>query len=222
MADSIQTEQKPAGGNLSDAELLELFAGHGVYRDNAAQYRGRLDGQLLINRCADCDRYHQPPRPMCPSCWSFDVVPTPVSGRGTIYLLIHLHAGPPAEGVEYRNGGHPVVVVELEEQEHLRVTGTVHGFDLNGPSIGDAVELDSTTPTTNDPSEPESNAPSIGDAVELDFLDRGGVPIVAFRPSRSHQPNRPSKPSRRPNHATEPSHATEPGRASRRDHRSRD
>ena len=164
MADSIQTEQKPAGGNLSDAELLELFAGHGVYRDNAAQYRGRLDGQLLINRCADCDRYHQPPRPMCPSCWSFDVVPTPVSGRGTIYLLMHLHAGPPAEGVDYRNDGHPVVVVELEEQEHLRVTGTVHGFDLNGPSIGDAVKLD--------------------------FLDRGGVPIVAFRPSKPSQGHR--------------------------------
>ena len=198
MADSIQTEQKPAGGDLSDAELLELFAGHGVYRDNAAQYCGRLDGQLLISRCADCDRYHQPPRPMCPSCWSFDVVPTPVSGRGTIFLLMHLNAGPPADGVDYRNGGHPVVVVELEEQEHLRVTGTVHGFDSNGPNIGDAVELD--------------------------FLDRGGVPIVAFRPSRSYQPNRPSKPSQlsRPNHATEPSHATEPGRASRRDHRSRD
>ena len=203
MADSIQTElnnptspeEKPAGSDLSDTELLELFAGHGVYRDNAAQYRGRLAGQLLINRCADCDRYHQPPRPMCPSCWSFDVVPTPVSGRGTIFLLMHLHAGPPAEGVDYSNGGHPVVVVELEEQEHLRVTGTVHGFDSNAPSIGDAVEPDSNTPNTNDPSEPESNAPSIGDAVELGFLDRGGVPIVAFRPNRSHQPNRPSKPS---------------------------
>ena len=65
---------------------------------------------------------------------------------------------------------------------------------------------------------------AIRDAVELDFLDRGGVPIVAFRLNRSHQPNRPSRPSQpsRPNHATEPSHATEPGRATRRDHRSRD
>ncbi len=178
VADSNQTEEKSAGGDLSDAALLELFAGHGVHRDNAAQYRGRLDGQLLINRCTDCARYHQPPRPMCPNCWSFDIAPTPVSGRGTIHLLMYLHAGPPAEGVDYHNGGHPVVVVELEEQEHLRVTGTVHGF---GP-----------------------NEPSIGDAVELGFLDRGGAPIAAFRPSRQ----------------TEPHDKTEPQRTDRREHRS--
>ncbi len=174
MADSNQTEHKPAdpsSSDLSDAELLELFAGHGVYRDNAAQYRGRLGGQLLINRCADCGRYHQPPRPMCPSCWSFNVVPTPVSGRGTIHLLIRLHAGPPADGVDYQIDGHPVVVVELEEQEHLRVTGTVHGFDFNGPSIGDAVELD--------------------------FLDRAGVPIVAFRPDQPGEPDQPGRPDQR-------------------------
>ncbi|MDE0699558.1 MAG: zinc ribbon domain-containing protein [Acidimicrobiaceae bacterium] len=180
MADSIQTERdnspdtehKPAESDLSDAELLELFAGHGVYRDNAVQYRGRLAGQLLINRCADCDRYHQPPRPMCPSCWSFDVVPTPVSGRGTIHLLMHLHAGPPADGVDYQNEGHPVVVVELEEQDHLRVTGTIHSFG--------------------------NREPSIGDAVELEYLYRGGAPIVAFRPS-THQPSQPSQPSQRSN-----------------------
>lgn len=159
MADSIQTES-----DLSDAELLELFAGHGLYRDNAAQFRGRLAGQLLINRCADCGRYHQPPRPMCPSCWSFQVVPTPVSGRGTIHLLMHLHAGPPAEGVDYQKQGHPVVVVELEEQDHLRVTGTVHGFGSDGPAIGDPVELD--------------------------FVDRAGAPIVAFRPSEPTQRSR--------------------------------
>ena len=197
MADSIQTEHKPAdpsSSESSDAELLELFAGHGVYRDNAAQYRGRLDGRLLINRCADCDRYHQPPRPMCPSCWSFQVVPTPVSGRGTIHLLMHLHAGPPADGVDYSNGGHPVVVVELEEQQHLRVTGTVHGFDLDGPSIGGAVELD--------------------------FLDRGGVPIVAFRPSRQTEPSHPTEPNRHTGEPSQPSqrvHRSQPDNPNRRD-----
>ena len=163
MADSIQNESQgePGSTGLSDAELLELFAGHGVNRDNAAQYRGRLAGELLINRCADCGRYHQPPRPMCPSCWALNIVPTPVSGRGTIFLLMQLHAGPPADGVDYLGGGHPVVVVELEEQEHLRITGTVQGFEADGPRIGDAVELA--------------------------FLDRSGVPIVAFRPSQPSQ-----------------------------------
>ena len=31
---------------------------------------------------------------------------------------------------------------------------------------------------------------AIGDAVELDFLDRGGVPIVAFRPSKPSRGHR--------------------------------
>ena len=163
MANSIQTDTDLSGPELSDAGLLDLFAGHGVNRDNAAHYRGRLAGELLINRCADCDLYHQPPRPMCPSCWSLNVVPTPVSGRGTIYLLMHLHTGPPADGVDYQDGGHPVVVVELEEQEHLRITGTLHVFGQ----------------------EFEADEPSIGAAVELAFLNRTGVPIVAFRPRSS-------------------------------------
>ncbi|MDE0606096.1 MAG: zinc ribbon domain-containing protein, partial [Acidimicrobiaceae bacterium] len=157
MADSTQAERNESSqSDMSDAELLELFAGHGLYRDNAAQFRGRLAGQLLINRCSDCGRYHQPPRPMCPSCWSFDVEPAPVSGRGTIHLLMHLHTGPPADGVDYETGGHPVAVVELEEQDHLRITGTIHGFD----------DLD-------------SDGPGIGDAVELEYLYRAGTPIVS-------------------------------------------
>ena len=36
----------------------------------------------------------------------------------------------------------------------------------------------------------EASTAAIGDAVELDFLDRGGVPIVAFRPSKPSQRHR--------------------------------
>ena len=36
----------------SDEQLIELFAGHGITRDNAAHFRGRLDRQLLM---ADAD-----------------------------------------------------------------------------------------------------------------------------------------------------------------------
>lgn len=95
---------------------------------------------------------------MCPSCWSWGVTPTEVSGRGTIHLLMRLFQGPPAEGVDYDNGGqgHPIVTVELEEQEHLRITGTAIGFAPDELVIG---------------------AP-----VELDWVDRNGAPLPAFRP----------------------------------------
>ena len=95
---------------------------------------------------------------MCPRCWSWNVAPEPVSGRGTVHLLMHLFQGPPAQGVDYDNGGegHPVVTVELEEQRHLRITGTATGF---APG-----EL------------------KIGAAVELDWVERNGAPLPAFRP----------------------------------------
>ncbi len=141
---------------ISDEALLALFAGHRIDRDHAAHYRARLEGRLVINRCRSCGRFHEPPRPMCPSCWECDIEPTEVSGRGTIHLLMRLHQGPPAEGVDYGDGGHPVVVVELAEQEGLRMTGTVVDF-------------------------PDDDL-EIGAEVELDWISRDGAPVIAFRP----------------------------------------
>jgi hypothetical protein len=105
-------------------------------------------------RCSDCGTWHEPPKPRCPECWSTNVVPTPVSGRGTIFMAIFLHQGPPAPGVDYATP-YPVVTVELEEQPGLRFTSTVVGAANDDIVIG--------TPVT------------------LDWLDREGVPVPAFR-----------------------------------------
>jgi uncharacterized OB-fold protein len=144
-------------GELSDEELVERFAAVQVDRDNQDFYRGWLDHELRITRCADCGRWQQPPRPMCPACWSWNMVPTAVSGRGTVHLLIRLHQGPPLAGVDYAALPHPVVVVELEEQAGLRITSTV----VNS-APGDV---------------------AIGMAVELAWIDRDGVPYPAFQPA---------------------------------------
>lgn len=126
---------------LSDAELVDAFAHVQVDHDNKEFYRGWRAHELRINRCNDCRRYHTPPRPMCPSCWSWNVTPTPVSGRGVVHLLILLHQGPPAPGVDYSSGPHPVVSVELEEQPGLRYTSTVINCDPAAVHIGMPVEL---------------------------------------------------------------------------------
>lgn len=136
---------------------MERFAAVQVDRDNQDFYRGWLDHELRITRCADCGRWQQPPRPMCPACWSWNMVPTAVSGRGTVHLLIRLHQGPPLAGVDYAALPHPVVVVELEEQAGLRITSTV----VNS-APGDV---------------------AIGMAVELAWIDRDGVPYPAFQPA---------------------------------------
>jgi uncharacterized protein len=125
----------------TDDELVRLFPGHPLDHDNAAHYRGRLERRLLLNRCAGCALWHHPPQPICPSCWSFDVMPTPVSGNGTIHLVIFLHQGPPAPGVDYTTP-YPVVAVELDEQPGLRFTSTVVGAPNDTISIGRRVTLD--------------------------------------------------------------------------------
>jgi len=142
--------------SITDEELVARFAGYPLDHDNKAIYRARLDHRLLVMRCGDCGRWHEPAKPICPACWSTAVVPTEVSGRGTVFMYLVLHQGPPADGVDYAFG-YPVVTVELEEQAGLRVTGTMVGI-----ATGDI---------------------EIGMPVALDWLDRDGVPVLAFRPA---------------------------------------
>ncbi len=139
--------------SITDAELVDRLPGILVDGDNKDYYRGWLERRLVLNRCADCGRWHNPPKPVCPECWSDRVRPTPVSGRGTVHLLVWLRQGPPADGVDY-SMPHPVVTVELEEQAALRFTSTV-------------------VDTTMDELE-------IGDPVELTWVERNGAPFPAF------------------------------------------
>jgi uncharacterized OB-fold protein len=141
---------------VTDGQLVERFGG-GLERDSAPHFRGRLDRRLLLQRCDDCGRWHHPPRPICPRCWSTRVTPTEIVGSGTIHLTTFLHQGPAAEGVDYATP-YPVVTVELDEQEGLRFTGTV--VDAARDDI------------------------RIGARVQLDWIERGGVPVPVFRLAR--------------------------------------
>jgi uncharacterized OB-fold protein len=141
---------------LDDAELVERFAAVPLDRDNRSFYEGWLDHELRLNRCGDCGRWHHPPKPMCPFCWSWDVAPSSVSGRGTVYLLMYLHQGPPAIGVDDAPSPYPIAVVELEEEPGLRITSTV--VDCPPGQM------------------------RIGLPVEVAWIDRDGVPFPAFRP----------------------------------------
>ena len=140
---------------LSDSELVDRYDGVRLDHTNKHFYRGLLDQELLLSRCADCGWWHHRPKPICPQCWSSNIVPTPVSGNGTIHLVIFLHQGPPADGVDYEARPHPVVTVELDEQEGLRFTSTV--VDAANDDI------------------------VIGKRVELTWIERDGRPYPAFQ-----------------------------------------
>jgi uncharacterized OB-fold protein len=139
----------------TDSELFESFAGVQLDHVNKHFYRGLLQRELRLNRCDDCGWWHHRPKPRCPRCLSKNVTPTSVGGRGTIYMLMFLHQGPSADGVDYRTP-HPVLTVELDEQEGLR-------FTTAGVS-------------------PDDGEISIGDRVELDWIVRAGHPFPVWRP----------------------------------------
>ena len=142
---------------VGDEELVLRFPHARIDHDNKDLYRGWLRRELRIHRCRECERWHHPPRPICPHCWSTKIVPTPVCGRGKIYLKMLLHQGPEVPEVDYREGPHPVITVELEEQTGLRFTSTML------ECASDEIE--------------------IGMAVELVWTERHAAPFPAFRPA---------------------------------------
>ena len=103
---------------VSDDMVWDAFPGVPLDRDNFEHYRGLVGRRLLINRCSACGYWIYPHRPMCPECWSWDVVPTEVSGRGAVFMftLIHQSRDPnvPLTTPEV------VAAVELVERPGLR------------------------------------------------------------------------------------------------------
>jgi uncharacterized OB-fold protein len=118
---------------------VDRYPDYDIDQDNISLFEGWLSRELRLPKCANCGKWHQPPRPVCPFCWSSELVPTPVSGRGVIYLAIVLEQGPAQEGVTYPL---PVVTAELEEQPGLRFTTALAGAARDDVKVGAPVVLD--------------------------------------------------------------------------------
>ncbi len=133
-------------------DVWEAYPTAQIDLDSRAYYEGLLRRELRLARCAGCGRLHNPPRPICPFCWSFEIEPTAVAGTGVIDLAMVLQQGPEEQDVSYP---YPVVAVGLDEEAGLRLTGTL---------------LDPLAPVE-----------AIGRRVETEWISRGGAPWPAFR-----------------------------------------
>ncbi len=71
--------------------------------------------RLEVSACNECEHLFLPPGPCCPNCWSADLSPRSVSGRGQVYSFViyrrTYHPGMPAPYV--------VALVELDEGPRL-------------------------------------------------------------------------------------------------------
>jgi len=94
------------------------------------------DGRLRIQHCATCDRYVHPPVPACPTCGTTPQFRS-VSGRGSVFTFtvnhqpFHPDVPPP----------YVIAIVELEEQDDLRLPTNLVDCDAEAVAIGQPVEV---------------------------------------------------------------------------------
>ena len=105
------------GVPLPDLELLPDY--------ELGFWEGSRNGELRIQQCSECGLFRHLPMPMCPQCSSLGYNWAKVSGRGVVYsFVIARHPVHPAihekEQVPYN-----ICMIELEEQEGLRICSNV-------------------------------------------------------------------------------------------------
>jgi uncharacterized protein len=123
---------------VAEIEILRgRYGADNVDHDSLPMYGAFAQAALLANRCMRCGYWHLPPRPVCPSCWSFAITPTKVRGGGTVFTTTTIRVQAPSKAPARRI----VVVVDLDEQEGLRITGRLLAIDPPGPLIGSRVQL---------------------------------------------------------------------------------
>ena len=115
-------KSRPMSGPLEGIPLPDL--------DRLPDYeRGFWDasrnGELRIQRCLECGMFRHLPTPMCPHCHSLKYEWDKVSGRGVVYSFIIVRNPVHAAIREKEQLPYNICVIELVEQEGLRICSNV-------------------------------------------------------------------------------------------------
>ena len=108
-----------------------------VDADNAPFWQGARDGELRLQRCADCALPRFYPRRLCPQCWSDDVEWFTAAGRGIVYSYTVVER---ASSPEFHDAV-PYVVALVDLVEGPRMMCTVESDDPGSVGIGDRVHI---------------------------------------------------------------------------------
>jgi uncharacterized protein len=94
--------------------------------------------KLMILRCNNCQHYIHWPKVVCRFCLSTDLSPAEVSGRGTIATFtLPLQAFHPY----FRGKPYVLAVIQLEEQESLKLVSNVVDIAPDDVRVGMPVEV---------------------------------------------------------------------------------
>ena len=104
-------------------------------------------GKLIMQSCDHCGEKRFPPTPFCGRCRGSSTTWVPLSGRGRIWSYVVIH--PPVLPAYEPFAPFPVVVITLDEGEHLRMVGNlvagrnsaINSVDVGNLEIGAPVEV---------------------------------------------------------------------------------
>ena len=113
-------------------------------------WEGTRSHELRIQRCSDCKKYRHPPSPMCPHCHSMNYEWPGTNGQGQVYSLVVVHHPVHRAIGEKEQVPYNICLIELEEQEGLRIVSNVLDVPQDEISIGMPVEV-TFIPTVDDP-----------------------------------------------------------------------
>ena len=120
--------------NIPDTPPWMNVTGPADDGSDAPHWEGLRTGRLLLQRCAQCATWVWSPRPICPSCHSFDMTWEPVEPVGTVYSWTRTW-----QPFTRESTGHlpyVVVLVELPAAGRRRVLGVLAHADGVTPTIG--------------------------------------------------------------------------------------
>jgi acetyl-CoA acetyltransferase/uncharacterized OB-fold protein len=152
-----------------------------VTPDNEHFWLGGAEGELRMLRCQTCGWWIHPPVKVCPIDLSRDIRPEVLSGRGTLHsFTVNWQPWYPNLDPPY-----VVAVVELAEQENLRLTTNLVGAEPDDWAIGQPVRVtfepyDDVWLPFFEP-DPDGPAPITPASASVD-------PAVNPRPRRSNPP----------------------------------
>lgn len=87
-------------------------------------------GRFLVSRCSSCGHHTFPPKRVCPRCRQPETQWRELAGRGRLYSLTRVHAGPPRFASEMP---YAVAIIDLDEGVRLvtRMLGKAAIEDLD-------------------------------------------------------------------------------------------
>ena len=84
------------------------------------------EGVFSTTRCHRCSRFSFPPKPICPHCWTEDIVWEPLGPDGTLYSWTRIHAGPAIFEADL-----PLAVGVVDLDVGVRLATPLHGDGVN-------------------------------------------------------------------------------------------